>query len=270
MAAMISDRSDWCISRQRSWGVPIPIFYCKECGKELVTDESIAAVSALFRREGSDAWYQHEADEILPEGTVCPVCGCKHFTKETNILDVWFDSGCSHASVLDQRPELGWPCELYLEGNDQLSRWFSRAADVGRVGAQSRLPSRSAPTAGWWTARGKEMHKSAGTPFSSDDIIKKLRADILRCGRVAGLPHRRAPLEGKSSSSSPRSTAKSNTRRFMLANLSGLQPDTDSVCGRKRPRLTAGRLSRSTSWRKCRTYSTVRLPHAYHASTVSA
>ncbi|MCL5046492.1 MAG: isoleucine--tRNA ligase, partial [Actinobacteria bacterium] len=116
IANMVADRADWCISRQRIWGVPIPIFYCEECGKELVTDESVRAVSDLFRREGSDAWYTHEASEILLAGTKCPECGAGRFRKEKDIMDVWFDSGSSHAAVLETRGELRWPASIYLEG----------------------------------------------------------------------------------------------------------------------------------------------------------
>lgn len=112
---MVRDRSDWCISRQRTWGVPIPILYCKDCGKPIVNDTTIAAISDLFRREGADAWYTHDVKDFIPDSVACE-CGCKEFTKETDIMDVWFDSGVSHAAVLDQRPDQHWPADLYLEG----------------------------------------------------------------------------------------------------------------------------------------------------------
>ena len=118
---MVTDRSDWCISRQRLWGVPIPIFYCEECGEFHIDDASIKAVSDLFRKEGSDAWWTHEANEILPAGTKCKKCGCEKFRKETDIMDVWFDSGSSHAAVLMGRDNLRWPADLYLEGADPVS-----------------------------------------------------------------------------------------------------------------------------------------------------
>ena len=121
---MVTDRSDWCISRQRLWGVPIPIFYCEECGEFHIDDASIKAVSDLFRKEGSDAWWTHEANEILPAGTKCKKCGCEKFRKETDIMDVWFDSGSSHAAVLMGRDNLRWPADLYLEGADQYRGWF--------------------------------------------------------------------------------------------------------------------------------------------------
>ncbi|MBQ2697232.1 MAG: class I tRNA ligase family protein, partial [Clostridia bacterium] len=123
ISAMVRDRSDWCISRQRLWGVPIPIFYCKECGRAVIDDVTIKAVADLFRKEGSNGWYTHEAAEILPEGYAC-TCGCKEFTKETDIMDVWFDSGSSHFGVLENDPDLTWPSDMYLEGNDQHRGWF--------------------------------------------------------------------------------------------------------------------------------------------------
>lgn len=121
---MVRDRSDWCISRQRTWGVPIPIFYCEKCGAEHIDEESIKAVSDLFRAEGSDSWYIKSADEILKKGTKCKKCGHDKFKKETDIMDVWFDSGVTHAAVLKERDELTWPADLYLEGNDQYRGWF--------------------------------------------------------------------------------------------------------------------------------------------------
>ena len=119
MISMVRERSDWCISRQRLWGVPIPIFYCEDCGEPIIDKDFIHAVAELFRKEGSDAWYTHEAAEILPEGATCPHCGGHHFRKESDIMDVWFDSGSSHAAVLNDRDYLTWPADLYMEGGDQ-------------------------------------------------------------------------------------------------------------------------------------------------------
>ena len=109
---MIADRGDWCISRQRTWGVPIPIFYCEECGESVITPETIDKVAGIFGREGSNAWWIREASELLPDGFACPKCGAHTFTKEKDIMDVWFDSGSSHMAVLDKRPELGWPSDM--------------------------------------------------------------------------------------------------------------------------------------------------------------
>ncbi len=121
--SMVVDRSDWCISRQRTWGVPIPIFYCAECGKEIINKETIAAVAKLFREEGPDKWWELDANDMIPSGTKCE-CGCGEFTKEKDIMDVWFDSGSSHMAVCDDRDDLVWPADIYLEGNDQYRGWF--------------------------------------------------------------------------------------------------------------------------------------------------
>ena len=130
MHNMIRDRQDWCISRQRVWGVPIPIFYCKQCGKHLLNEQTIEAVATLFAREGSDAWYIYEAEDILPPDVSCPHCGNKAFRKESDIMDVWFDSGSTHQAVLQQRDNLGWPADLYLEGSDQYRGWFQSSPDI--------------------------------------------------------------------------------------------------------------------------------------------
>ena len=123
MVSMVRERSDWCVSRQRLWGVPIPIFYCEDCKKPVIERDFINAVSALFRKEGSDGWYKHSADEILPQDAKCPYCGGVHFRKEKDIMDVWFDSGSSHFAVLETRPYLKWPSDLYMEGGDQYRGW---------------------------------------------------------------------------------------------------------------------------------------------------
>ena len=123
ISKMVEERGDWCISRQRIWGLPIPIFYCKDCGKEIINDETINAIKTLFAKEGSNAWFKYEAREILPEGYKCE-CGGTDFKKETDIMDVWFDSGSSHAAVAEVNPDLGWPVDMYLEGSDQHRGWF--------------------------------------------------------------------------------------------------------------------------------------------------
>ena len=124
MYGMVRDRSDWCISRQRTWGVPIPAFYCKKCGKYHITDATIKAVSDLFRREGSDAWYKYEAGRSSPPARCAENCGSTEWTKDTDIMDVWFDSGSTWSAVLGERPELRYPADLYMEGADQFRGWF--------------------------------------------------------------------------------------------------------------------------------------------------
>ena len=161
ITSMVRDRSDWCISRQRVWGVPIPIFYCKSCGKELITKESINAVSSAFRKDGSDAWYKYSAEEILPQGTKC-TCGCGDFEKETDIMDVWFDSGVSHAAVCEEREELHYPADLYLEGNDQYRGWFQSSL-LTSVAWRGVAPYKAVVTHGWVVdGEGRKQSKSLG------------------------------------------------------------------------------------------------------------
>ena len=153
---MVRDRNDWCISRQRRWGVPIPIFYCKDCGEPLIEKDAMHAVSELFRAEGSDAWYIKEAEEILPAGTKCKKCGCTSFTKERDIMDVWFDSGVTHAAVCDTRDYLHWPADLYLEGADQYRGWFQSSL-LTSIAWRGKTPYTrlSSHTAGSWTVRAE-------------------------------------------------------------------------------------------------------------------
>ena len=230
MASMISDRADWCISRQRTWGVPIPIFYCEKCGKPICNDETIHAVSELFRHEGSDAWYAKEASEILPAGFTCPECGHDHFTKETNILDVWFDSGCTHAAVLDQRPELQWPCDLYLEGNDQYRGWFQSSL-LTAVAWRGQAPYKQVCTHGWVVdGEGKQMHKSAGNGVEPSEIIKDYGADIIRLWVASSdytVDVRISKEILKQLSEAYRKIR--NTARFILGNLNGFDPNKDMV-----------------------------------------
>ncbi|MDU2066925.1 MAG: isoleucine--tRNA ligase, partial [Sporomusaceae bacterium] len=177
---MVVDRHDWCISRQRVWGVPIPIFYCNDCGEHIINDETIQAVSDLFGREGSDAWWAKTAEEILPEGFSCPHCGKKGFRKETDIMDVWFDSGSSHAAVLTQREELKWPADLYLEGSDQHRGWFQSSL-LTSVATKGRAPYDAVLTHGFVVdGEGRKMSKSIGNVIFPPEVIKKYGADILR------------------------------------------------------------------------------------------
>lgn len=180
MTAMIRERTDWCISRQRNWGVPLPIFYCSDCGKYIINDETIGAVSALFREKGSNAWYDMSAEEILPNGFACPWCGGKGFTKEKDIMDVWFDSGSSHAAVLEERPELKFPADVYLEGGDQYRGWF-QSSMLTSIATRGVAPYKKIITHGWTVdGNGKAMHKSAGNAVSPQEIIDTYGADILR------------------------------------------------------------------------------------------
>ncbi|WP_027627823.1 isoleucine--tRNA ligase [Ruminiclostridium cellobioparum] len=226
---MVKDRGDWCISRQRIWGVPIPIFYCKDCGKELITDESIKAVADLFREKGSNAWYALEASEILPKDTKCS-CGHGEFTKETDIMDVWFDSGSSHAAVLEERDELAWPADLYLEGSDQHRGWFQSSL-LTSVATRGGAPYRKVLTHGYVIDEEKrKMSKSLGNGIDPADVIKEYGADILRLW-VASSDYTTDIKISKDLLKQLSEVYRKirNTARYILGNINGFDPDTDSV-----------------------------------------
>lgn len=178
IVSMVRERADWCISRQRHWGLPIPVFYCADCGKPVCTDETIDTVSKIFGESGSNAWFDREAADLLPAGFVCPHCGGKTFTKETDTLDGWFDSGSSHRAVIK---DIKWPADLYLEGADQYRGWFqsSLLTAVGALGMGA--PYKQVLTHGWVVdGEGKAMHKSLGNSVYPEDVIKVWGADLLR------------------------------------------------------------------------------------------
>lgn len=177
---MVEQRPDWCISRQRIWGVPIVAFYCKNCGEVIYSKEIADRVADIFERESADAWYSKTPEELLPEGFTCPKCGGREFEKETDILDVWFDSGSSHAAVLERRPELSWPADLYLEGSDQHRGWF-QASLLESCGTRGRAPYKSVLTHGFTLdEKGRKMSKSVGNVVSPLDVTKRYGAEILR------------------------------------------------------------------------------------------
>ncbi len=230
---MVMDRSDWCISRQRTWGVPIPIFYCKDCGKPIINEASINAIADLYEKEGSDAWYKYEANEILPEGFACE-CGCKEFTKETDIMDVWFDSGVSHAAVCNDEHGLRWPADLYLEGADQYRGWFQSSL-LTSVASKGCAPYKAVCTHGWVVdGEGKAMHKSLGNGMSPDEVTEKYGADILRIWVASSDYHADIRISNdilKQLSDAYRKIR--NTARFILSNLGDFDPDKDSVPAEK-------------------------------------
>lgn len=227
---MIADRQDWCISRQRIWGVPIPIFYCKNCRKELITDETIDHIAKIFEKEGSDAWFSKDVKELLPEGVKCPSCGCSEFEKETDIMDVWFDSGSSHAYVLESREDLQWPCDMYLEGNDQYRGWFQSSL-LTAVATKGRAPYKIVLTHGFVVdGEGKKMSKSEGNVISPFDIINEFGADILRLWCVSAdytTDMRISKDIIKQLTEIYRKIR--NTARFLLGNLYDFNPKTDKV-----------------------------------------
>ena len=180
MRSMILERTDWCISRQRRWGLPIPVFYCDDCSKPVCTDESIESVAKIYEAEGSNAWFEREAAELLPEGFTCPHCGGKHFTKETDTLDGWFDSGSTHYAAME-RDQGFWPATMYIEGLDQYRGWFQSSLLVA-VGALGRgAPFKECVTHGWTVdGEGRAMHKSLGNGMDPAEIFNKYGADLLR------------------------------------------------------------------------------------------
>jgi len=177
---MVKERPDWCLSRQRYWGVPLPIFYCKNCGEPLMSEESISAVRDLFLREGSDAWYIKREEEILPKNIKCPKCKKREFVKEKDIMDVWFDSGVSYEAVLRERENLSWPADLYLEGSDQHRGWF-QASLIPAIALEKKPPFKSVLTHGFVVdGEGRKMSKSTGNVIAPQKIIEKYGAEILR------------------------------------------------------------------------------------------
>ena len=230
MTSMITERNDWCISRQRVWGVPIPIFYCEDCGADIVTPETIAHVAGLFREHGSNVWFDREAAELLPQGFVCPKCGKAHFTKETDIMDVWFDSGSTWAAVAAERPYLKYPADLYLEGGDQYRGWF-QSSMLTSIAVNGVAPYKQIATHGWTVdGEGKAMHKSLGNAVSPDEVIKDYGADMLRLW-VASADYTQDMRISKDimKQLSQAYLKIRNTARYMLGNLCDFEPDRDLV-----------------------------------------
>lgn len=230
ITSMVMDRNDWCISRQRRWGVPIPIFYCKDCNEPLIGKDAMMAVSELFRTEGSDQWYVKPAEEILPEGTKCKKCGCTHFEKERDIMDVWFDSGVTHAAVCDVRKELHWPADLYLEGADQYRGWFQSSL-LTSVAWRGKAPYKAVVTHGWVVdGEGRKMSKSLGNGILPSEVVNQYGADILRLWVASSDYHADIRISKeilKQLSDAYRKIR--NTARYILGNTSDFDPNTDQV-----------------------------------------
>ena len=228
MISMIRERADWCISRQRRWGLPIPVFYCKECGKPVCTDETIEHISNLFGEHGSNIWFEKDAEDLIPEGLVCPHCGKSHgFEKETDTLDGWFDSGSTHyASLYHDAPEL-WPADVYLEGADQYRGWFqsSLLTSVGALGKGA--PFKQVLTHGWTVdGQGRAMHKSLGNGVDPADIIKEFGADIIRLWAGSSDYHADVRCSKEIFKQLSQNYLKfRNTARYCLGNLDGFNPD---------------------------------------------
>lgn len=228
MKSMIRERNDWCISRQRKWGLPIPVFYCKDCGKPIVTDETIELISKLFETEGSNAWFAKEAEEILPAGFSCPHCGKgAGFTKEEDTLDGWFDSGSTHFSAM-KKVQGFWPATMYIEGLDQYRGWFQAAllTAVGSTG-EAKAPFKECLTHGWTVdGEGKAMHKSLGNGMDPTEIINKYGADLLRLWAASADYHADVRCSDEIFKQLSQSYLKfRNTARYCLGNLDGFNPN---------------------------------------------
>lgn len=229
MTSMIMERSDWCISRQRIWGVPIPIFFCKKCGKPLVNEQTIKLVSDLFREKGSNAWFEMDASEILPSDIHCE-CGCSEFDKETDTMDVWFDSGSSWAAVIEQREGQPIPVDVYLEGNDQYRGWF-QSSMLTAIATKGIAPYKTVITHGMIVDEERQkMSKSLGNGISPQEILDQYGADILRLW-VSSADYRQ---DMRISKEMFKHLAQNylkirNTARYILGNLEGFDPKTDMV-----------------------------------------
>ncbi|MFQ9951304.1 MAG: isoleucine--tRNA ligase [Clostridium sp.] len=230
ITSMVRERKDWCISRQRKWGVPIPIFFCKECGEPLIEKEAMLAVAEVFRKEGSDSWYSKDASAFLPKGTHCKKCGCTSFDKEKDIMDVWFDSGTTHAAVLEERPYLKWPADLYLEGADQYRGWFQSSL-LTSVATKGKAPYQAVVTHGWVVdGEGRKMSKSLGNGIVPADIVNEYGADILRLWVASSDYHADIRISKdilKQLSEAYRKIR--NTARYILGNLYDFDPNKDCV-----------------------------------------
>ena len=251
IANMIATRPDWCISRQRVWGVPIPVFHCETCNKPLINPPAYGAQLArqaveLFRREGADAWYSHPIEDLLPAGTKCPECEGTKLRKETDILDVWFDSGASHFAVLGRRADLPWPSDIYLEAGDQYRGWFHSSLLIA-LGTHGAAPYRQVLTHGWvLDAEGRAMSRSLGNVIDPQDVIKTHGAEIVRLW-VASVDLREdvviSPEILTRLSEAYRKLR--NTFRYCLSNLYDFDPERASVEGDQLEEIDAWALVRT-------------------------
>jgi len=227
---MVANRPDWCVSRQRAWGVPIPALDCTNCGEAVISSAIVEKAASVFERFGADAWYERPTEEFVPEGLSCGSCGGTSFAREMNILDVWFDSGSSHEAVLSVRPELTWPADIYLEGSDQHRGWFQSSLLVG-IGTRGRAPFGEVLTHGFIVAEdGRKMSKSLGNSIEPQDIIKQSGADILRLW-VSMSDYTQEIRLGKEVLARAVEAYRKirNTLRYLVANLYDFNPDADLV-----------------------------------------
>jgi isoleucyl-tRNA synthetase len=227
---LVENRPDWCISRQRAWGVPITLFSCRACNGTVFSQEILDHICGLVERHGADIWFSEPEEYLVPPGTVCPECGSNQFEKETDILDVWFDSGVSYAAVMEARAYLDSPADLYLEGSDQHRGWFHSSL-LCSVGTRKEAPYRSVLTHGFVVdGHGKAMHKSAGNVIAPEDLIKNYGAEIIRLW-VAGEDYRdNIRLSDEILQRLTEAYRRiRNTCRYLLGNLYDFDPEKDSV-----------------------------------------
>jgi len=227
---MLESRPDWCISRQRSWGVPIPAVYCKNCNHAVLNQELCDHVAAIFEKEGSDAWFIRPVDELVPATLKCPDCGGRDFAKEEDILDVWFDSGVSHAAVVEKDPRLGGRADLYLEGSDQHRGWFHTSL-LTALATRGRAPYESVLTHGFTLdGKGRKMSKSLGNVIAPQEIMKKFGAEILRLWVAAEDYREDVRISDEILNRLVEAYRRlRNTARFLISNLYDFDPDKDSV-----------------------------------------
>ena len=227
---MVAERPDWCISRQRAWGIPIPTLYCADCGRELLTPEVVARARELVAEQGAEAWFGTPIENLVPPGAACAQCGSRRFRREQDIFDVWFESGTSHAAVLLTRPELRWPADLYLEGHDQYRGWF-QCSLWNSLLAHGRAPYETVLTTGFvLDAEGRKMSKRLGNAIDPQDVVRELGAEVLRLW-VSYVDFKEDMPTGHSIFDQVVEGYRRlrNTLRFMLANLYDFRPLTDAV-----------------------------------------
>ena len=230
ISAMVANRPDWCLSRQRYWGVPIIAFYCKDCKEVLLDAKVIDHVAGIVEAEGADAWFIREERELMPAGTKCSKCGSGDFKKETDIIDVWFDSGISHQAVLKERDMLDYPCELYLEGSDQHRGWFQSAL-ITAMGIDGKAPYKQVLTHGFVVdGLGKKMSKSLGNVITPEEVMKRYGADILRLWVASSDYSEDVRLSGEILTRLADAYRKiRNTYKYLLSNLYDFDPAQDRV-----------------------------------------
>jgi len=272
ISSMVELRPDWCLSRQRYWGVPIPILYCSSCDKEIIDEKVMKKIEEIFGKEGSDAWFLKQASDFLPAGFKCPVCGkgagATTFKKETDILDVWFESGASHQGVLKIQKDLGFPADLYLEGSDQHRGWFQTSLLIG-MGVAGRTPFRSVLTHGFVVdGLGKKMSKSAGNVIAPQEVISKKGADCLRLWASSSYYFDDIKISEEILQRTVEAYRKfRNTAKFLLGNIHDFDPEKDAVSPKDMLEIDRWALSRANSVLKDVTDSFERF--MYHEATSS-